>query len=127
MWGWGVGGGQGYRYTPRRAYEALPADYKGIVETASAYAHVVTQARYDVKNPGALKQLVAGGARLRPFPPDVMAEAFRHAMALYAELGVRNPSWRKVYSDYARFRSDQNLWFRFTEATFDRFMQSQKL
>jgi hypothetical protein len=32
-----------------------------------------------------------------------------------------------VYADFARFRSDQNLWFRFTEATFDRFMQSQKL
>jgi hypothetical protein len=27
----------------------------------------------------------------------------------------------------SKFRADQNLWFRFTEATFDRFMQSQKL
>ena len=27
----------------------------------------------------------------------------------------------------AKFRADQNLWFRFTEATFDRFMQTQKL
>ncbi len=48
-------------------------------------------------------------------------------MALYAELSVSNPKWRRVYSDYARFRGDQNLWFRFTESTFDRFMQSQKL
>ena len=29
--------------------------------------------------------------------------------------------------DYAAFRKDQNLWFRFTEAQFDRYMQSAKL
>jgi len=38
-----------------------------------------------------------------------------------------SPVWKKVYDDYAKFRADQNLWFRFTEARFDRFMQSQKL
>ena len=31
----------------------------------------------------------------------------------------------KIYADYAKFRADQNLWFRFTEATFDRFMQAR--
>ena len=87
----------------------------------------MTQAKYDVKNPGALKQLVAAGAKLRPFPADVMSEAFKQSMALYDELSRRNPHWNRVYADYRKFRSDQNLWFRFTEATFDRFMQSQKL
>ena len=48
-------------------------------------------------------------------------------MALYDEIAARNPHWKKVYTDYARFRADQNRWFRFSEATFDRFMQSQKL
>jgi TRAP-type mannitol/chloroaromatic compound transport system substrate-binding protein len=85
------------------------------------------QAKYDVKNPGALKQLVGAGAKLRPFPADVMSEAFKQSAALYDELSRRNPRWNRVYADYQKFRSDQNLWFRFTEATFDRFMQSQKL
>ncbi len=97
------------------------------LETASTFAHVVTQAKYDVKNPGALKQLVGAGAKLRPFPADVMSGAFKQSMALYDELSRRNPRWNRVYADYQKFRSDQNLWFRFTEATFDRFMQSQKL
>jgi TRAP-type mannitol/chloroaromatic compound transport system substrate-binding protein len=88
---------------------------------------VETQAKYDVKNPMALKQLVGAGAKLRPFPADVMAEAFKQSMQLYTELGTKNENWRRVYTEYAKFRSDQNLWFRFTEATFDRFMQSQKL
>ncbi|MDO8441701.1 MAG: ABC transporter substrate-binding protein, partial [Polaromonas sp.] len=38
-----------------------------------------------------------------------------------------NPNWKKVYEDYAAFRKEQNLWFRFTEARFDSFMQAQKL
>lgn len=125
--GWWEGGLQLDLYINRRAYAALSAEDKAIVEAASAFAHVDMQAKYDARNPGALKTLVAQGAKLRPFPGDVMTEAFRQSMALYEELSAHNPNWRKVYADYARFRSDQNLWFRFTEATFDRFMQSQRL
>jgi TRAP-type mannitol/chloroaromatic compound transport system substrate-binding protein len=125
--GWWEGGLQLDLYVNQKAYDALSAENKAIVETASAYAHVATQAKYDVKNPTALKQLVGSGAKLRPFPSDLMTEAFRQSTKLYEELGATNENWRKVYSDYAKFRSDQNLWFRFTEATFDRFMQSQKL
>ena len=125
--GWWEGGLQLDLYIHRRAYEALSSEHKAIVESASAHAHLITQARYDVRNPPALKQLVAAGARLRPFPQDLMAQAYRQAMGLYEEIAARNAQWRKVYTDYARFRADQNLWFRFAEATFDRFMQSQKL
>ena len=125
--GWWEGGLQLDLYVNNKAYGALSAENKAIIEAASAYAHVETQAKYDVKNPTALKQLVASGAKLRPFPADALTEAFKQSMALYDELSARNPNWKKVYADFAKFRADQNLWFRFTEATFDRFMQGQKL
>jgi TRAP-type mannitol/chloroaromatic compound transport system substrate-binding protein len=48
-------------------------------------------------------------------------------MGLYDELNTKNESWKKIYADFSKFRAEQNLWFRFTEATFDRFMQAQKL
>ncbi|MGJ0223577.1 hypothetical protein ACQUZK_09270, partial [Streptococcus pyogenes] len=125
--GWWEGGLQLELYIGQKAYSSLTAEQKAIVDAAAAYAHVETQARYDAKNPTALKQLVGGGAKLRPFPPDLMAAAFKSSMALYDELNAKNPLWRKVYTDYSKFRADQNLWFRFTEAGFDRFMQAQKL
>jgi TRAP-type mannitol/chloroaromatic compound transport system substrate-binding protein len=125
--GWWEGGLQLDLYVNQKAFHALSPEHKAIVETAASEAHVVMQARYDARNPGALKQLVAQGARLRPFPSDLMTVAFKESMALYQELSDKNPNWKKVYADYAKFRSDQNLWFRFTEATFDRFMQAQKL
>ncbi len=111
----------------QKAWDSLPSEYKAIVEAAAALTHMETQARYDARNPVALKQLVSQGAKLRPFPQDMMNEAFKHANDIYAETSARNENFRKVYADLVKFRADQNLWFRFTEATFDRFMQSQKL
>ena len=70
---------------------------------------------------------MGSGTKLRPFPADVMNEAFKAAMGVYDELSAKNESWKKIYADYAKFRADENLWFRFTEMGFDRFMQAQKL
>ena len=125
--GWWEGGPQLDLYINSKAYEGLSADYKAIVEAAAAFAHTDMQARYDARNPQALKQLVAAKTKIVPFPKVVMDAAFKEAMALYSELSAKNPNWKKIYPDYANFRRDQNLWFRFTEAQFDRYMQSAKL
>ena len=125
--GWWEGGPQLDFLINQKAFDALSPEYKAIVEAASSVAHIEMQAKYDAKNPNALKQLVGAGAKLHPFPKDVMAAAFKESMALYEELNVKNEDWKKIYADYSKFRADSNLWFRFTEATFDNFMQSQKL
>jgi TRAP-type mannitol/chloroaromatic compound transport system substrate-binding protein len=125
--GWWEGGPQLDFFINQKAYDALSAENKAIVEAAASHAHVEMQAKYDAKNPAALKQLVGSGTKLRPFSNDVMALAFKEAMALYEELGTKNEDWKKIYADYSKFRADANLWFRFTEAKFDSFMQSQKL
>ncbi len=125
--GWWEGGPQLSLYVNQKAYDSLSAEYKAIVEAAAAYAHTDMQAKYDYKNPGALKTLVSQGVKLHPFPKDVMAAAFKSAMEVYAELNASNPAWKKIYDDYSTYRRDANLWFRFTEAGFDDFMQAQKL
>jgi TRAP-type mannitol/chloroaromatic compound transport system substrate-binding protein len=125
--GWWEGGPQLDFFINDKAFNGLSAENKAIVQAAASEAHVTMQARYDARNPVALKQLVGAGTKLRPFSQDVMAEAFKQSMGLYEELSAKNESWKKIYADYSKFRADQNLWFRFTEATFDRFMQSQKL
>jgi TRAP-type mannitol/chloroaromatic compound transport system substrate-binding protein len=125
--GWWEGGPQLSLYVNAKAWDALPAEYKALVEAAATHAHVVMQARYDARNPAALKRLVAGGAQLRPMPRPVMEAAFKAAEALYAELSAKNPNWKKVYEDWAKFRADQVLWFRVAEREFDNFMSAQKL
>ena len=125
--GWWEGGPQLDMFIGVKAYNALSAEYKAIVESAAAYAHTEMQAKYDARNPAALKTLVSQGTKLEPFPKDMMDLAFKEAIDVYADLSAKNPHWKKIYADYSNFRRDQNLWFRFTEMRFDQFMQSQKL
>jgi TRAP-type mannitol/chloroaromatic compound transport system substrate-binding protein len=125
--GWWEGGAQLDFFINKAAFNGLSKENQAIVEAAASYAHTEMQARYDARNPAALKRLVAAGAKVLPFPKAVMDLAFKESMALYAELSASNPEWKKIYGDYAAFRKDANLWARFTEATFDRYMQSAKL
>ncbi|MFZ9552073.1 MAG: TRAP transporter substrate-binding protein [Hylemonella sp.] len=125
--GWWEGGPQLELHVNTKAYDSLSSEYKAIISAAAAYAHMDMQAKYDARNAAALKTLVAGGARLFPFSKDLMDAAFKEAMALYSELSAKNPNWKKVYEDYSNFRREANVWFRFTEARFDSYMQSAKL
>ena len=124
---WWEGGPELDFYINTKAFDTLTPEYKAIVEAAAAVAHTDMQAKYDAKNPAALRSLVGNGTKLIRMPKDVMEAAFKEAMALYGELSAKNPNWKKVYEDYATFRREQNLWFRFAESGFDDFMQSQKL
>jgi TRAP-type mannitol/chloroaromatic compound transport system substrate-binding protein len=114
-------------YVNQKAFDGLSAEYKAIIESAAAYAHTEMQAKYDARNPAALKQLVQNKTKLVAFPKPVIDASFKAAMDLYSELSASNPAWKKIYEDYSNFRREANLWFRFTEARFDSFMQSAKL
>ena len=114
-------------YINDKAFNALPSEYKAIVQAAAHEAHVITQGRYDARNPGALTQLVGAKTKVLAFPPSVMDASFKTSMELYAQLNASNPDWKKIYADYRNFQRDQVLWFRFAESSFDNFMQRQKL
>jgi TRAP-type mannitol/chloroaromatic compound transport system substrate-binding protein len=124
--GWHDGSPQLDLFVGLKAYEALPGEYKAMIEAAASHAHVLMQAKYDARNPPALRQLVSLGAKLHRFPTEVVATGYKEAMALYDEISTRNPNWKKVYDDYAPFRADQNLWFSVAESSLDIFTQSQR-
>jgi TRAP-type mannitol/chloroaromatic compound transport system substrate-binding protein len=125
--GYWEGGPQLDFYVNTKAYAALSSEHKAMIDSASLHAATVMQARYDARNPAALKRLVAGGTKLFRFPKEVMDVAFKESNAVYADLSAKNPAWKKIFADFSDFRRDQNLWFRFTEAGFDDFMQTQRL
>jgi TRAP-type mannitol/chloroaromatic compound transport system substrate-binding protein len=56
-----------------------------------------------------------------------MEAAFKASQEVYADISAKNPAFKKIHDDYMAFRRDSNLWFRFSEATFDDFMQKQRL
>ena len=125
--GFWEGGPQLDVFVNTKAYEGLSAEYKAIVESAAAYAHNDCLAKYDARNSTALKTLVGSGTKLFRFPKDMLDQSFKASVDIYGELSSTNPAWKKIYDDFVTFRRDSNLWFRFTEAAFDDFMQAQKL
>jgi TRAP-type mannitol/chloroaromatic compound transport system substrate-binding protein len=125
--GWWEGGPQLSLYVNQKAYDALTPEYKAIIEAAASHAHVDMQAKYDAKNPGALKQLLGTGTKLHRFSPEIMNAAFKASNELYAEIGAKNAAWKKIFDDWSKFRADQHAWFRVAEAGFDDFMQAQRL
>ena len=122
---WWEGGPEVDFFINSKAYDGLSAEYKAILEAASLYTHTDMQAKYDAKNPAALRQLVASGTKLFRLPKDVMDLAFKESMALYSELSASNPNWKKVYEDFAKFRRDQVSWFSIAEDSYDNFMIKQ--
>ncbi len=104
-----------------KKWAELPRHYQSILEAACAEANVHMLARYDAKNPDALRRLVGAGTQLRAFPQAVMEAAAGAADQLYGELMDKSAHWKRIYPGYKKFRDDQYLWFRVAEFGLDRF------
>ncbi|MCC4116499.1 TRAP transporter substrate-binding protein [Aromatoleum toluclasticum] len=124
---WWEGSAQTTLYVGAKAFNGLSKEYQAIVRQAAAESHVITQARYDARNPPALKQLISEGAKLRRLPKDVMDAAFKASREVYAELNDKNPHWKKIYDDYSRFMKEQYQWSAIAESSYDQYMSAQKL
>ena len=125
--GWWEGGPEVDFFVNQKAFDGLPAEYKAIIEAASALASQDMLAKYDALNPTALKQLVAAKTKVLPFSQDVLNASFKASMEVFAANDAKSPEWKKIYADLRAFQRDQVLWFRFAENRFDNFMASQKL
>ena len=103
-------------------WEELPPQYKAAITTAAAYANVDMLAKYDAKNPVALRSLIAGGAQLKPFPQDVLDAGFTAANEVFDTLSAENADFKTIYESQKAFRDDGYLWFQVAEYPYDNFM-----
>ncbi|MGO4572564.1 TRAP transporter substrate-binding protein [Microvirga sp. 2TAF3] len=103
-------------------WNSLPKAYQAAVQAAAGYANVDTQAKYDARNPAALRSLIGAGAQLRPFSQEIMEAAYKAANEIYDELSASNPNFKKLYDSYKAFRGEEYLWFQVAEYAYDNFM-----
>jgi TRAP-type mannitol/chloroaromatic compound transport system substrate-binding protein len=120
--GFWEGGAQITAFVNLAKWNELPKAYKSLLTAACGYANVDMQAKYDARNPAALRRLVTGGAQLRPFPQELLEASYKAANELYDELSQKNPEWKKVYEPYRTFRNEEYIWFQVAEYTYDNFM-----
>ena len=82
--------------------------------------------KYDYVNPTALKKLVADGAQLRAFSPEIMEASFKAANEVYAELEASSPNFKTIWDSIKAFRKDHYLWNQVAELNFDAFLQNKQ-
>jgi TRAP-type mannitol/chloroaromatic compound transport system substrate-binding protein len=120
--GWWEGGPMLHFFINQDKWNELPPSYQEALKNAAALANVVTQARYDARNPRALKSLVANGAQLRPYSQEVMQACLAATQEVYAETSEKNPAFKKVHDAMMAFKNDEYLWFQVAEYAYDSFM-----
>jgi TRAP-type mannitol/chloroaromatic compound transport system substrate-binding protein len=120
--GWWEGGTANHTQVNLQKWNELPKSYQAILRAAAGAANTEETARYDARNPGALKRLVANGAQLRPFPQPVMEACLKASNEVNAETSAANPDFKKVWDSIVAFRNDEYLWWQVAEYTYDTFM-----
>ena len=65
--GWWEGNSMYHLFVNLEEWDKLPKDYQAAVATAARYANLDMMAKYDARNPGAIRRLVTSGVELRPF------------------------------------------------------------
>src|SRR6266508_1578672 len=120
--GWWEGGTANHFLINLAKWNELPKNYQAIVAAAAGSANVEETARYDARNPAALKRLIAAGTQLRPFPQPVMEACLKASNEVNAETSAANADYKKVLDSMQAFRNDEYLWWQVAEYTYDGFM-----
>ncbi len=124
--GWWEGGPTVHFFYNKAKFEALPPAYQSLLRTASQMADANMLQMYDYKNPTALKTLVASGAQLRPFTPDVLQACYNAANEVYDEITATNDPFKKIWDSIKAFRADWYLYAQTAEYSYDTFMMIQQ-
>lgn len=120
--GWWEGGTTLHLLINLAKWNELPKSYQAIVGAAAGFANVEMQARYDARNPHALKRLIAAGTQLRPFSPSVMEACWKASIEVNNETSAVNADYKKVWESIEAFRNDEYFWWQVAEYSSDTFM-----
>ncbi len=86
------------------------------------YGNTEMLAKYDARNPAALRRLVAAGAQLRPFSQEIMDACFKLSNELYDDISSKNPDFKKIWDSLRAFRNESYLWLQVAEFNYDSFL-----
>jgi TRAP-type mannitol/chloroaromatic compound transport system substrate-binding protein len=124
--GWWEGGPTVHIMFNKAKFDELPNNYKSLIRTAAQAADANMLQKYDYLNPGAIKRLVANGAQLKPFSPEILSACFDASNAVYAEMEGSNPEFKTMWDSIKAFRKDHFLYQQIAEYNFDTFMMIQQ-
>jgi TRAP-type mannitol/chloroaromatic compound transport system substrate-binding protein len=120
--GFWEGGPSIHLFINQAKWKELPKAYQAILTTAASYANNDMLAKYDARNPAALRRLLGAGTQLRPFSQEILEAAYKAANEVYDEVSAKNADFKKIYESVRGFRNEEYLWFQVAEYAYDTFM-----
>jgi TRAP-type mannitol/chloroaromatic compound transport system substrate-binding protein len=105
----------------KKAYDALPADLRRILDHAVTAVSVYGLSDYEAKNAIGLEKLKSeykGKVEILGLPPAVMRDLRKLATGVLKEESEKSPMARKVYASFTRFQTQHGGWRRVSEAAY---------
>ncbi len=95
----------------KKAYEALPAEFKAALDAAAAETNVKMLAEFEQKNSKALSLLETdGNIKLKIFPDQVMIGLRKLAKEVLSQEASKDPMAAKVHKSFKEFKTRLNKW-----------------
>jgi len=79
-------------------------------------------AKYDARNPAALRRLLDGGTELRAFSQPIMEACLKASNEVNSETAATNEDFKKVLNSMQAFRNEGYFWWQVAEYSYDNFM-----
>ena len=117
--GWWEGSAMETCFVNAAAWNELPKPFQAAFETACNEQTLLMPAKYDAKNPDALRRLIAGGTQLRAFPQPVMDACYKATVETFNELSAKSEDFKRVYEHWKGFMNLSNQWFQVAEFRLD--------
>jgi TRAP-type mannitol/chloroaromatic compound transport system substrate-binding protein len=120
--GWWEGGAALHFFINTAKWDSLPKNYQAVVTAASALANVEMQAKYDARNPIALRKLLNNGTQLRLFSEATLDACLKASNEVNAETAASNADFKRIYEAMVGFRNSEYIWWQVSEYSYDNFM-----
>jgi TRAP-type mannitol/chloroaromatic compound transport system substrate-binding protein len=91
-------------------WKKLPELYQAAIQYAAYVANVTMLASYDARNGDALRRLVEGGTKLRPYSEEILVAAKAAADELYEEFSAADADFARIYKEWDAFRKSVQGW-----------------
>jgi TRAP-type mannitol/chloroaromatic compound transport system substrate-binding protein len=124
--GWWEPGPVIHFFVNKKEWDKLPKEYQEAFQAAAYESNVTMMAEYDHKNPVALSKLLQNGVKLRAYSDEILKAAHKAALQLYADESNANPAFKKIYTEWDKYRKSTNAWFSVAEMRMDGFLQKAK-
>jgi TRAP-type mannitol/chloroaromatic compound transport system substrate-binding protein len=102
-------------------WNELPKSYQSIFSAAAAFVNSEVTAKYDARNPVALRKLISSGTELRPFSQAIMEGCFKASNEVNTETATTNADFKKILASIQEFKNLEYLWWQVAEYSNDTF------